>query len=283
MPYVYPLPVYYAHQLILLLQVNTCEYQNLAISAVEFCPVALGTNNPWLGSGTGWVWIPYFPTDSSVTGQGACSCDLSFVYLEQLAAASAHTTCYNNAASKSANLVACDCCQASTQVSVFYNTCPDTDPQAVLGDMPRFPLGNYLRSSSCAAVPDCHGLGFAVPGPGGTYYSPNSVPSNGTQGLSDADGAVATPLYPTLTWQLGNGLPAYTVIAAAAASGGPGSGASGSGSPSTPSATHSGFGSGGGSTSTGSAAPSQTKPSVASRPGGGQLALWAGILILIVA
>lgn len=229
-------------------QVFTCEYQHLAISTARNCPVSLGDTFPDYYNNTGWVWIPYFPSDPS--RPASCSCDIGYVYLNQRERLTEHTTCYNNAADRTAALYACDCCASSAEVSVFYNTCPSTDPAAVIadGDMPQFPYGSFAASATCASVfadgVDCEQLGYAntnASTDAAPFYAPDNIPSNGTETLTRNAGTVTSPPFPTITWALGKGLSSTVAVAVTtgspSSSGGGGGGGSGSGGTGTAAAT----------------------------------------------
>ena len=232
-------------------KVFTCEYQHLAIAAVENCPIALGDNPP---SNNGWVWLPYFPSNPS--RQASCSCDMGWVFLYQYEAFPLHTACYNNyAQGVTSKLYACDCCQASATASSFYNMCPTTDPNALLsdGDMPQFSAAlGELDKSQCASIlpsTNCTTLGWPSPNDSSTpaqFFAANNLPANGTGQLSRQPGTISMPLYPTITWALGAGQSVYTAIAVTTGSpagGGSASVSLGSNSASSPSTTqHNGGG-----------------------------------------
>ncbi|KAL1877380.1 hypothetical protein VTK73DRAFT_8675 [Phialemonium thermophilum] len=189
-------------------KVYGCEYQNLAVSAAKSCPAAL-EGDPRFNADSGWAWIPFFPSNSSQPG--ACSCNVAQVYLGQRQAADERATCSN------ATDGACDCCALSKDVSAFYDACPDTDPSAVLSDMPQFELGAFQDDRACSTMPNCSALGFRPPtkgdGTDGAFYAPGDVPANGTKTLSNGAGSVTAPPFSTITWALGSSLPNYTVHA----------------------------------------------------------------------
>lgn len=202
--------------------VRSCQYQNLAINAAMNCPTALGTDSPFAGS-TNWIYIPYFPSSSTLPG--ACSCDIGFVYLIQRGSSNMAITC-DSSATSSADDTLCGCCRDAVQVSAFYDICPDTDPAAVMADMPQFNLAEYVANAAAcnnALAADtnttavCVAEGFDNPSVwGGTYsdlYTPANLPSNGTDLLSNGADAITTPAYDTIVWYLGNGLSTQTAIA----------------------------------------------------------------------
>lgn len=142
--------------------------------------------------------------------------------------------------------------------------CPSTDPAAILPTMPYFPYNVVAGNAQCANLitgNDCHSYGYDLPNFNTslttTYYSEGDLPANGTNGIFNNPGSVTSPLYPTLTWQLGAGMETQTAIAittgsaagvaSASASGNGGASSSGSGSISSAAAT-----SGSGGTVTGS-------------------------------
>ena len=210
------------------------------IQASENCPVAgVGAGNPFEGT---WLWIPYYPTADDFPG--ACSCNIAYNYGSQRETTDQHTNCYNNAKSVTENIYACDCCAVSRDVSIFFNNCPNTDPDAVisLGDMPEFPYAALAASSRCDALLgdfDCGQIGFLTPSntdASAPFLSGSSLPSNGTNGLSDASGELTTPVHATLVWAIGAGQPTMTAIAVtdgksqSGSSGGGNSSSSGDGS-----------------------------------------------------
>ncbi|OBT78538.1 hypothetical protein VF21_00921 [Pseudogymnoascus sp. 05NY08] len=207
--------------------VTSCHYQNLAVAASINCPVALGANAPDFST-KGWVWIPYFPSNS--TRPGSCSCNLASVYLIQRAANVDYRNCEGHATSSTYDHT-CLCCRDSQQVSAFYDICPNTDPLAAIGSLPSFNNKAFLTSPGCNTLlptVDCSTYGFANPAGWSStaqLYTPAGLPPNGTEGLINGQGVIASPIDPTLTWALGSGLQTYTAVAvttgrAAASAGG---------------------------------------------------------------
>ncbi|KUJ10410.1 uncharacterized protein LY89DRAFT_723631 [Mollisia scopiformis] len=229
-------------------RVYGCEYQNLAINAVENCPIATEL-------------APYVPAPHD--GPGYCSCNMGYVYLAHLnenrAGAGETYRCNNNIAALQAenkcepNCIqesqTCNCCGASSAVSTFFNSCPTTDPSQV----PIFPLLGYssLLSSTCSSAlsgTNCTALpyNFTIsPGPTydpsiqNTFFDAATLPKNGSDPLSDNAGGLSTPVSGVvLTWSLYKGTQVVASAsvttwdgAAAASSGASGSasgGASGS-------------------------------------------------------
>ncbi|PMD22762.1 hypothetical protein NA56DRAFT_73956 [Hyaloscypha hepaticicola] len=138
-------------------RVYNCEYQHLAIRAMENCPIA--DQLP-----------PYVPAPAGAPGY--CSCNIGFVFAERLKmnrpdAPGELLQCTNTIASLKAGGSCepncdnedriCRCCADSSATSTFFNTCPSTDP----ADVHFFPsLGyHYLvsadYSSSLGSVPNC--------------------------------------------------------------------------------------------------------------------------------
>lgn len=209
-------------------KVVTCEYQNLALNAVRYCPLTFAGNNSFAGS-TNWAFIPYFPSDPTLPG--ACSCNIAKVWLSQYHGETEAESC-DDIRGKQA--YTCDCCEMSKDVSSFYDICPDTDPSAVLPYMRAFPYARLASSAPCnSLLPtiDCDDYDFALPNvtTGAAWYNGENLPQNGTAPLSDKPGDITSPVYPTITWSLGNGAQVQTAIAVT--TGSPAGGSGGGGSP----------------------------------------------------
>jgi hypothetical protein len=192
-------------------EVYSCEYQNLAVHAAGNCPGAgRGVDNTKDAD----AYIPFVPAPANAPA--ACSCDISWaLYRYERTRDYDDRGCTSKVANgtlKGATNDTCDCCAASEAVSTFYNTCPDTAPDAVpFWDVTIGQDLATLRSAKCIkalAGVDCHAdIGFRIPGiNGGGFYNASSLPQNGTATLSDMTGStIASPLGgPTLVWKLGN-------------------------------------------------------------------------------
>jgi hypothetical protein len=197
-------------------QIYSCEYQNLAMHAHENCPGAgVGPLNTDDVDG----YIPYSPAPANAPG--GCSCDISFVYYRHYTATANAKVCEARVTNGSSEAVdRCRCCAASEQVSSFYNTCPSTSPAS-------YPLFNVtiedslrlLSTQTCRTALagfDCRRAGFQKPGiSGGNFLTADTLPSNGTQTISNTGNAITSPVSgPTLVWKLGERFPNMTAVAA---------------------------------------------------------------------
>ncbi|KAJ6092409.1 hypothetical protein N7467_004378 [Penicillium canescens] len=108
---------------------------------------------------------------------------------------------------------ACICYGISAFVSAIYDTCPNTKPfllgvdgwnEAVFAPNDWEECGPYPESYDCAGD-----LGYSRTDTGAIskFYQPGSMPSNGTETLSNKDGVVSTPVSgDTFTWTFGQSM-----------------------------------------------------------------------------
>lgn len=196
----------------------TCEYQNLAIQAVENCP---GAGSGPLATDDVNNYIPYIPAPNNAPN--GCSCDISYVLYRNGAATLHGGACAKNLSNTIA-IEKCQCCAASEAVSNFYNTCPSTSPLAV--PLWNMTLTNHLaelESNECNTLfssgLNCQNSQFKKPGiTGGQFYNGQNLPANGTQTISNIAGnTIASPIGgPTLVWRLGSKFDNLTAVAASA-------------------------------------------------------------------
>ncbi|KIM94371.1 hypothetical protein OIDMADRAFT_60701 [Oidiodendron maius Zn] len=181
-------------------KVYSCEYQTLAVDAVNICPIAVPAG------------IPYF---LSIPNQpGSCSCELSALWAATYAAPFSGLNC-TTANPDAAASQRCACCAVEESISAYYDICNTVDP-AYLPAAIKIPWGYYPQCESTLAGTDCTNLGFGLPAVNDSVLYSTLLP-NGTATLSNQGGMLTSPPYGSTTaWYfLGSTGPATTATAAA--------------------------------------------------------------------
>ncbi|KAJ5342802.1 hypothetical protein N7541_011926 [Penicillium brevicompactum] len=194
--------------------VNACEcersalYIDCADTVMDFVSSCTNPNRDGL---------PYWPVPDDAPG--SCSCNLGKIDLKESQISDHITQCANN----ETNLAqfsevedinnygkACLCCAYSGIISAIWDTCPDTKPSLLSADEWFNQLlipgdwdecGPYLEAYDCAGD-----LGYGRPENGGIskFWSPSSMPTNGTKTVSNIAGVISSPVSgDTFTWTFG--------------------------------------------------------------------------------
>ncbi|CAG7944491.1 unnamed protein product [Penicillium salamii] len=186
-------------------QVYSCEYQN---TVLDFISVSTNPNRDGL---------PYWPVPDDAPG--SCSCNIGKIDYKQSLILDQMTECSNNMTNieKLTEVddindygKACLCCAYSSIISSIWDTCPGTKPSLlsadewfnsvlIPGDWDK--CGPYLEAFDCAGD-----LGYDRADAGGNkkFWSPTSMPTNGTKTASNIAGYISSPVSGnTFTWTFG--------------------------------------------------------------------------------
>ncbi|CAG8191840.1 unnamed protein product [Penicillium olsonii] len=186
-------------------QVYSCEYQDTVIGWIDQYP------NPNRDG------LPFFPAPDNAPG--SCSCNLGKVDRKLYLGTEQMTKCSNNETNlnqftKVDDITsygkACSCCAFSSIISSIWDTCPDTKPSllgadewfsGVLNPGDWDECGPYLENYDCAGD---LGFGREDAGAFSKFWSPTSMPTNGTKTASNIAGAITSPVSGnTFTWSMG--------------------------------------------------------------------------------
>jgi len=236
-------------------RVYSCDHQIMQIAAHENCGI------------TDFTGFPYWRVPENAPG--GCSCNLAFIYNGIFLSASKADSCVTQ--NSNAGLFSPDCsfCQLDSDVSAYYNSCPDTSPafiDSIIGDTHTIPFAELQAyTASATTTYDCTSLSFLLPGFDSTasFLAPGTLPTTGTgTAVSDGSGSITSPISgATITWSF------YTAIVATvtAASSTAGSGSEASSSSresqgaSSGSATATATGTSGGTATASASASASTK------------------------
>ncbi|KAF2667245.1 hypothetical protein BT63DRAFT_480251 [Microthyrium microscopicum] len=166
-------------------KVYSCNYQAIALSAVQICPIAVART------------IPFYISDNE--GPGACSCNV--IRLAAVFVSSQHDEipCIS---SKTSGTNICNCCRISEIVSVYNENCNTTAPSAI-SSFGEIQFGDFENCLPTLGSVDCQNdYGFDTNiGPG--FVWPQSAQPIGTGALTDKGSVMTSPLSgATLTWTL---------------------------------------------------------------------------------
>jgi hypothetical protein len=183
-------------------KVYTCAYQQFAVTYANFCFGGVSDD------------IPFWPAPADAPD--ACSCNMENVYDEVIVNINEASTCLERVTDELAtddplqtiaNSTGCQCCAASGAVSAAYNICPDTDPSLLeINDQLQLGVSLIILDAdfgSCDSTLDdfdcVADLQFPSLPDGQDYYANSTLPTSGTESLSDTDGSITSPPYGSTT------------------------------------------------------------------------------------
>ncbi|CAG8896857.1 unnamed protein product [Penicillium egyptiacum] len=184
-------------------RVYSCEYQATVLDYLSFC------------SSPDRDGLPYWPTPDDAPD--SCSCNTGQIEQKEYLIVNQMDVCSNNQTNIGRIMTdvdaiteygqACVCCAFSAIISAIWGTCPDTQPSLLAADEWFAGLLNPGHWEDCGPFLekyDCGGdLGFGRIDAGGItkFYTPGSLPTNGTKSLYNVDGVISNPVSgDVLTW-----------------------------------------------------------------------------------